>query len=77
MKTAKDKAAELWERYNFYWKEESDLIIKQKIAYNVVAEIVRTLRDYDIEDLEYWNKVTLYIYHIEDIINNKKPIFEK
>lgn len=62
----KDKAKELWDRYNFYWKEESDLIIKQKINTNVIAEIVRTLREYDIEDLDYWNKVSIEIYKIND-----------
>lgn len=66
MKNAKDKAKELWDRYNFYWKEESDLIIKQKINTNIIAEIVRILRDYDIEDLEYWNKVGIEIYKIND-----------
>lgn len=77
MKNAKEKAKELWDRYNFYWKEESDLIIKQKITHNIIAEIRRVLNDYDIEDSEYWDKVGLYIYHIEDVINNKKPCFEK
>lgn len=66
MKNAKEKAKELWDRYNFYWKEDSNLIIKQKITHNVIAEIVRTLKDYDIEDLDYWNKVSLEIYKIND-----------
>lgn len=65
MKNAKDKAKELWDRYTFYWKEESDLIIKQKISTIVIAEIIRTLREYDIEDLEYWHQVGIEIYRIE------------
>lgn len=66
MKPAKEKALELWERYNFYWKGESNLIIKQKITHNVIAEIIRVLKDYDIEDLEYWKKVSQEIYKIDD-----------
>jgi len=64
MKNAKDKAAELWKRHTFYYKEDS-LISKQRIALQI-AEIIRTLREYDIEDLDYWNKVSLEIYKIND-----------
>lgn len=77
MKHPREKALELWNRYNYYWKEDSDLIIKQKITHNIIAEIVRTLRDYDIEDLDYWLLVNQYIYNIEDVIANKKTHFEK
>lgn len=64
MKNAKDKAAELWKRHTFYYKEP-DLETKQRIALQI-AEIIRVLRNYDIEDLEYWNKVSIEIYKIND-----------
>jgi hypothetical protein len=64
MKNAKDKANQLWTIHKFYYNE-TDLISKQRIALQI-AEIVRVLRDYDIEDLEYWNKVSLEIYRIND-----------
>ena len=73
----KDKALDLWNTYNFYWKEESVLKTKQKIVTSIIAEIISTLREYNIEDFGYWHEVSLYIYHIEDVINNKKPCFEK
>lgn len=64
MKNAKDKANDLWIRHRFYY-DEPDLISKQRIALQI-AEIIRVLRDYDIEDLEYWNKVSLEVYKIND-----------
>lgn len=60
----KDKARQLWTIHNYYYKE-SDLVAKQRICLQI-SEIVRVLRDYNIEDLEYWNNVSLEIYKIND-----------
>lgn len=61
-----DMAKRIWETYSFYWIEESELIQQQKITHNIIAEIVRVLRMYGIEDLDYWNKVGIEIYRIND-----------
>ena len=64
MKSPKDKANQLWTIHNYYYNEP-ELVAKQRICLQI-SEIVRVLRDYNIEDLECWNKVSLEIYKIND-----------
>ncbi len=57
-----DKAKEFLKRHDFYWRD-SELMKKQRIELEI-AEIIRVLRSYGIEDFDYWNEVSKKVYEI-------------
>ena len=58
--TEQEQADVLWQRQIFYFNEPK-LVSIQKIGLQI-GEIVRVLRQYEIEDLDYWSEVKKIIY---------------
>lgn len=61
--TPEEEAERLWKIHAFYWMDDT-LEAKQRITLHI-QEIVRTLRKYGIEDLDFWHKVGKLIYEKE------------
>lgn len=60
--TSKEKALDMWKIHTYYWNEP-ELIAKQQIILQI-AGIVRALKMYKPEDVDYWNEVKKHIYEI-------------
>ncbi len=64
-----ETADRLWNNHTFYWLE-SELMARQKVNMQI-QEIVCNLRNYGIEDFEYWNQVSLLIYKKMNNVSKK------
>lgn len=63
MLTPQEQADNMWKFHAFYWIDDTSEA-KQRIVFHI-QEIIRTLRRYGIEDLDYWNEVKKLIYEKE------------
>ncbi len=59
--TPKEEADKLWKIHTYYFNEP-ELEAKQKIVLQI-AGIIRALQIYNVNDIDYWQQVSLEVYN--------------